>query len=236
MARSNNPPATSRAAKDGPIADGTIGAPAGGQVGGHAGTPAQGRELRARGRRTLRKLLDAGIEVFARRGYHAARVDDIVKVAKTSHGTFYLYFANKEDLFRALAVDVTHEMAAVAADLPPLEPGADGRASLRAWLEQFADLYEHYGPVIRAWTEAEIGDSDFGRLGNDVLTGFARALADRIRELDRADIDPDVAALALVAMIERFNYYVLARQVQVSRDAMLDTLTRVVHAGLVPAA
>lgn len=184
----------------------------------------------------MRKLLDAGIEVFARRGYHAARVDDIVKVAKTSHGTFYLYFANKEDLFRALAVDVTHEMAAVAADLPPLEPGANGRASLRAWLEQFADLYEHYGPVIRAWTEAEIGDSDFGRLGNDVLTGFARALADRIRELDRADIDPDVAALALVAMIERFNYYVLARQVQVSRDAMLDTLTRVVHAGLVPAA
>src|SRR5262249_12804599 len=55
------------------------------------GTPVQGRELRARGRRTMRKLLDAGVEIFAQRGFHAARVDDIVKLAKTSHGTFYLY-------------------------------------------------------------------------------------------------------------------------------------------------
>src|SRR5262249_46234559 len=91
--------------------------------GARTGTPAQGRELRARGRRTMRKLLDAGVTVFAQRGYHAARVDDIVKVAKTSHGTFYLYFSNKEDLFRALAVDVAGEMVALADTLPAV--GAD---------------------------------------------------------------------------------------------------------------
>src|SRR4051812_41437883 len=79
-----------------------------------AGTPAESRELRARGQRTLRTLLDAGIEVFGSRGYHSARVDDIVKVAKTSHGTFYLYFANKEDLFRALALDVAEEVQRLA--------------------------------------------------------------------------------------------------------------------------
>src|SRR5690349_21936859 len=70
------------------------------------GVPAQERELRAQGRKTMRKLLEAGIKVFGRRGYHAARVDDIVKEARTSHGTFYLYFSNKEDLFRALLHDV----------------------------------------------------------------------------------------------------------------------------------
>ena len=32
------------------------------------------------------------------------------------------------------------------------------RAALREWIGRFADLYEHYGPVIRAWTEAEIGE------------------------------------------------------------------------------
>ena len=46
------------------------------------GSPAEGRELRARGQRTVRKLLDAGIEVFGTKGYHAARVDDIVKVGE----------------------------------------------------------------------------------------------------------------------------------------------------------
>ncbi|PWG74310.1 TetR/AcrR family transcriptional regulator, partial [Enterococcus hirae] len=39
----------------------------------------------------MRKLLDAGIEVCSAKGYHAARVDDIVARADTSHGTFYLY-------------------------------------------------------------------------------------------------------------------------------------------------
>ena len=57
----------------------------------------------------MRKLLDAGVEIFAQRGFHAARVDDIVKLAKTSHGTFYLYFSNKEELFRALAQEVAKE-------------------------------------------------------------------------------------------------------------------------------
>src|SRR3989442_13609280 len=82
------------------------------------GAPAQERELRAQGKKTMRKLLDAAMTVFEKRGYHAARVDDIVKVAKTSHGTFYLYFANKEDLFRALTADVAEEMTG------PSEPPA----------------------------------------------------------------------------------------------------------------
>src|SRR6266511_4251695 len=85
-----------------------------------AGLPAQGRALRARGRRTLERLLDAGARVFAERGYHAARVDDIVKAARTSHGTFYLYFASKEDLFRALATEVASELTGLVDTLPPM--------------------------------------------------------------------------------------------------------------------
>ena len=196
------------------------------------GTPAQGRELRARGKRTMRKLLDAGVEIFAQRGFHAARVDDIVKLAKTSHGTFYLYFSNKEELFRALAQEVAGEMISLADSLPPIDPGPEGRAELRAWLARFVEMYEHYGPVIRAWTEAEIGGSEFGRLGTDVLTEFSRVLTGRIRRSSSSDINPQIAALAVVAMIERFNYYVLSRQVDVSRDEMLDTLATVTHAGL----
>src|SRR5438105_8969940 len=98
------------------------------------GAPAQERELRAQGKKTMRKLLDAAMEVFDRRGYHAARVDDIVKVANTSHGTFYLYFANKEDLFRALLADASAEMNALARTLGPVGPGVDGRDELREWL------------------------------------------------------------------------------------------------------
>lgn len=197
-----------------------------------AGRPAQGRELRARGQRTLRKLLDAGIQVFATRGYHAARVDDVVKLARTSHGTFYLYFANKEDLFAALTSEVGTAMGALADALPPITAGAEGLTALREWVASLADLYDRYGPVIVAWTEAEIGDSSFGRMGDDLISGMASAFARRIRAIGPPDIDAAVAALALVAMIERLLYYAMTRQVHVEREAMIDTLASVTHAAL----
>jgi AcrR family transcriptional regulator len=197
------------------------------------GAPAQERELRAQGKKTMRKLLDAAMTVFETRGYHAARVDDIVKVAKTSHGTFYLYFANKEDLFRTLTADVAEEMTLLSASLPPIGANDDGFRELRAWLQRFTDLYQHYGPVIRAWTEAETDDTDFGRIGTDVLNSFTTTLVARIDESKGATgLDAQVAALAMVAMIERFNYYLLSRQLRLDRDEMLDTTASIIHVGL----
>jgi AcrR family transcriptional regulator len=190
------------------------------------------RAMRAQGRKTMRRLSDAGLRVFARRGYHQARVDDIVRAARTSHGTFYLYFSNKEELFRALAAEVADEMQTLAESLGALEAGPAGDESLRAWIARFADLYERYGPVIRAWTEAEIGSHEFGRLGNDVLTRFTRVLTARIARAAPADLEPTIAAVALVAMFERLNYYALAGQVRARRGAIVETLSQVTQRAL----
>src|SRR5438874_4776848 len=198
------------------------------------GAPAQERELRAQGKKTMRKLLDAAMTVLEKRGYHAARVDDIVKVARTSHGTFYLYFANKEDLFRALLADVAEEVAALAGTLGPVGPDEAGYRELRSWLGRFSDLYVHYGPVIRAWTEAEVEGDDVGRVGEEVLAQVSSALVDRIQAVapDDIDFDPLVAALAMVAMVERLHYYLLSRQLDVPREQLLDTMASVLHVGV----
>ena len=45
------------------------------------GAPAQDRELRAQGRETVRKLLEAGMIEFEERGFGGVRVDDVVKRA-----------------------------------------------------------------------------------------------------------------------------------------------------------
>ena len=193
--------------------------------------PVQGRELRARGRRTLGRLLDAGATVFADRGFHAARVDDIVKAARTSHGTFYLYFTSKDDLFRALAEDVAAAMVALARELPPLTPDRDGYEALVVWLRRFTDLYRRYGALIRTWTEAEIVDSELGQVGGDLVAQFALELATRLR-VGAPEVDARVGALVLVAMIERANYYVEARQIRVDRDDLVTTLAAATHAGL----
>lgn len=51
------------------------------------------------------ELLEAALEVFAEKGFAAARMDEIAARAGVSKGTAYLYFESKEDLFRALVQD-----------------------------------------------------------------------------------------------------------------------------------
>ncbi len=48
------------------------------------------------------ELLCAALDLFVERGYVATRLDDVAKNAGVSKGTLYLYFANKEDLFKAV--------------------------------------------------------------------------------------------------------------------------------------
>jgi AcrR family transcriptional regulator len=195
------------------------------------GAPAQERELRAQGRKTMRKLLDAGHVVFEQRGYHAARVDDVVKMARTSHGTFYLYFSNKEDLFKALAEDAMAEMGRLSDEMDAVTPGHEGREVVREWIERFTDVYTRHSTVIRAWTEGEIVENDLGRQGQKLLGRLAQGLAKRIDADPSTGADADIAALALLSMLERFTYLVQSRQITFEREAMLDSLAAVTHAG-----
>jgi TetR/AcrR family transcriptional regulator, fatty acid metabolism regulator protein len=49
-----------------------------------------------------RLLLDAAVKVFARKGYHAARVGDIAGEAGVAYGLLYHYFDSKEDVLRSV--------------------------------------------------------------------------------------------------------------------------------------
>lgn len=197
-----------------------------------AGNPATGRALRSQGRRTLAKLLDAGMHVLAERCYHAARVDDIVRRARTSHGTFYLYFSNKEDLFRAIAVECAHEMEELAAGLGPVTPDADGAAAIREWLAGFLATYRRYGAVIRAWMEDQVSDRSLTGLGLDAFAAVSDSLAARLAEVEPKHIvDTEIAAVAMLAMVERFTYFVTSRGGQGDDDQLLDVLAGLVHRG-----
>lgn len=48
------------------------------------------------------ELLAAGLDLFVERGFAATRLEDVAKMAGVSKGTLYLYFANKEELFKAV--------------------------------------------------------------------------------------------------------------------------------------
>lgn len=44
-------------------------------------------------------LLRAARDVFAKKGYHEAKIDDIATAARVAKGTFYLYFPDKRSVF-----------------------------------------------------------------------------------------------------------------------------------------
>ncbi len=186
----------------------------------------------SRGEQTRARLLEAAVEVLERKGYHAVRVDDIVKAARTSHGTFYLYFANKEALIRDLIEEVAAEFAQIAAALPHLDQSQASVVQLRRWIHEFSAVHSRRSAVVRAWTEIAAPGDPAAALGRSVLSMFVVALGDRITALhpECTAATATLTAATIVAMLERTNYYVLTGHLRSDQDAVVESLARATYA------
>ena len=92
----------------------------------------------------------------------------------------------------ALAAEVADQMQTLAEDRSARSrPGPAGpRRRCGSGSAGSPTSTSSTAPVIRAWTEAEIGSHEFGRLGNDVLARFTRVLTERIAAAAPPDLDP----------------------------------------------
>ena len=85
------------------------------------------------------RLLDAGLKLFANRGYAGTAVQDITEEARVTKPTLYYYFENKEGLFQALvdqAMDERLRLMQQAA--PPEKATVDQLTDIIATLTDFA--------------------------------------------------------------------------------------------------
>jgi AcrR family transcriptional regulator len=171
-----------------------------------AGAAAPSPSTRGRGEETLRKILAAGRECFRSYGYAAARIDDIVAVAGTSHGAFYLYFRNKEELLHRLAVDCAAQLRELAASLAAL-PRPVSQDDLESWVTDFVALYQQDGPVIRVWLDNRDTDPLMQALANDALGPLAQALSQVVDPRLAGRLDERMAGLGLLSMLERLSSY-----------------------------
>ena len=64
--------------------------------------PAGGPKFKRRKAERPDEIVTAAFEIFSEKGFAAARLDDIAARAGVSKGAIYLYFATKEDIFRAV--------------------------------------------------------------------------------------------------------------------------------------
>jgi AcrR family transcriptional regulator len=206
------------------------------------GTPAQGRELGRQGLQTVRKLLDAGLAEFDERGFQAVRVDDVVRRANTSHGTFYLYFANKDDLFKTLLRDALHDMEIITGDFPVVTRNEAGRNALRGWVRKFFEAYAAHATVLRVLSQADVvGEEVYGdglqlffRIAEAITQGMtAAAAATAERDGAEGEAGPpehaELTAAAVVLMLERVNYLISA-EVKLPVEEMVGRISAIIYA------
>ena len=98
-----------------------------------------------------RAILDAGLRVFAERGYHGTSVPEVGEAAQVGIGTLYRYFANKDALVNEVYRDAKARLrdALFAPPLPVLD--AYVPAAARRW---FAELWRRLGAFAAAEPDA----------------------------------------------------------------------------------
>jgi AcrR family transcriptional regulator len=86
-----------------------------------------------------RRILDAAVRVFARRGFHASRVGDIAEEAGVAHGLLYHYFSSKDEVlqtvFRENWTELLERFEQVEASAEPADQKLHGivKILLRTW-------------------------------------------------------------------------------------------------------
>jgi AcrR family transcriptional regulator len=170
-----------------------------------------GRATGARGAPSPRRakqddILEAATRVFARRGYHGARISDIAHEAGIAYGLVYHYFRNKEEILRTIFEQRW------SAFLHVVDRIADGPGDAGEKLHALAGLILFAYRRRPDWVKVlvfEIQRSSrfsqpeqiravgrlFQSVGRVVRGGQERG------EL-RSDLDPDVACLAFIGALE----------------------------------
>ena len=161
---------------------------------------------------TSDQLMQAARAVFETDGYQAATVGAITRAANTAHGTFYLYFRNKQDAFAKVMNDICARMYEEAQAPWAEDPATALRTSIHGFLEVFS---AHRG-LWRALLQGALQDPEIERMWMELRRPFI----DRIEVTlgHRRDIgmirplDTTVSAHALGSMVEwfAFTHFVMA--------------------------
>lgn len=191
----------------------------------------QRRSREQRKAETRAALLDAAGRVFARRGYHAASVDEVADEAGYSTGALYSNFEGKEDLFLALLQrEIERQAAGVAAavaDRGSLDERARGGAEY--WLEFLDREPELVLLFMEFWAYAVRNPevrSRFAARYAEVRAALAGIIGAGARELGVELLrPPEQLAAAIDALADGFALQRLADPDSVPDELFGDALT-----------
>ncbi|MGB3696255.1 MAG: TetR/AcrR family transcriptional regulator [Gordonia sp. (in: high G+C Gram-positive bacteria)] len=171
------------------------------------GTWARARHSRERREHETRTaVIDAAAVVFAESGYAKASMGAIAEAAAVARPTVYLYFADKADIFGAVAEQVRDQfLRAHEVEVPSADPRELWRASTAAFLE----AYRENGALLTVIEHQALVDEGIRRLWTEIqdrpkrrMVKFVVALSDA--GTARPAVPPEVLGDAVIGMLAHF--------------------------------
>ncbi|HEB64071.1 MAG TPA: TetR/AcrR family transcriptional regulator [Chloroflexi bacterium] len=153
---------------------------------------------------TRERILSAAITVFSQKGYHTARMDDIVAEAHSSKGAVYFHFPGKEQLFLALIDAFAEKLETRLAEAIAAEQG--GMRRVEAALEAGLGVFGEYRQLAKIFLVQAVGlGQRFEEKRRAILDRFARLIQTHLDEAiadgDIPPLDTEIAALVWVGAI-----------------------------------
>ena len=150
---------------------------------------------------TRAALIEAAKRVFAARGYLNTKITDITAEAGRAAGSFYTYFASKEELLVALLKEVAAATDQAATTAEHKSDFSDPDA-IRYHVASYLRAYHEHAATMRALSQAALVDENLAR----ILREFRRAQFDDIRDhLDHVaslPASPEVTLTVLAAILD----------------------------------
>mgnify|MGYP003870453613 CR=1 FL=1 len=180
------------------------------------------------------------MEVFARNGYHASTISDIIAKARVARGTFYLHFRSKRELFTRLLVGLFDELETLVQRLDERRTPQENLALLRANIRGVMAFLADRPALLRIllW-QAAGSDSEF----DSRLSEFYRRLTERVRRSLHLGVemgllrsmDVEVASLGVLGAIKEVLYRVSLGEKLPAIEPLVDEVMRfIVHGLFVP--
>jgi TetR/AcrR family transcriptional regulator, transcriptional repressor for nem operon len=171
--------------------------------------PSADRKFTPKGTLTRARIIEAAAELVFAHGVARTGIEDVQLRAGVSASQLYHYFADKDDLIRAV---IAHQTDGILAAQRPVLDELDSFDALERWRDLLIDLQEQrncVGGCPIGSIAAELADND-PRARADLVDGFERweepIRAGLARMRDRGDLRPDTdtdaLALALLTALQ----------------------------------
>jgi TetR/AcrR family fatty acid metabolism transcriptional regulator len=182
---------------------------------------------------TRRRLIAAGQKLFARRGFARTRATDISREAGVAVGTLYVHFTDKEELLREILFQGFAEIHAVVRRIADTKY-ATVRESERAHAEALVGYAAEHPALFQVLFSTEVSTT---AAGAELLEFLTVHQEDRLREgmaegYFRADLDPTVAARAVIGMLIQVLHWWTQDPSRAPREVVIDTVTGLRLSGL----